>query len=169
MRSMIGSSLQIRVWIHDGYNEEQFEQVCDELWAWGASSPECHFRTLVDILLGHYMLTPCGEWRVVEISGLFIFEFKGEGFIRCMLLIFTTRAGKQNQHGRLETIGALRHKKPLVCMLGGLAFYLFYRWDLGDEPFPDFSKRSTWYSIHLIKSSIRDREAALLYNPQREW
>ena len=153
----------------DGYTEDEFENVCRELWSRGRSSPECHFRTLVDILLGHYMLTRGGDRRSAEISDLFTFEFKGEGPTRCMPLIFTTRAGKQNQHGRLETIGALRNKKPLICLLSGLAFYLLYRWDISDEPFPDFSKRSAWYNIRLIKSSTRDREAAFSYNSQREW
>jgi Centromere DNA-binding protein complex CBF3 subunit, domain 2/Transcriptional activator of glycolytic enzymes len=153
----------------DGYTEDEFESVCRELWARGDSSPECYLRTLVDILLGHYMLTRGGDRRSAEISDLFTFEFKGEGPTRCIPLIFTTRAGKQNQHGRLETIGALRNKKPLVCMLSGLAFYLLYRWDLSDELFPDFSKRSAWYNIRLIKSSAGDRETAFSYNSQREW
>src|SRR5208282_174721 len=153
----------------DGYTEDEFERVCYELWAQGDSSPECHFRTWVDILLGHYMLTRGGDRRSAEISDLFTFEFKGEGPTRCMPLIFTTRAGKQNQHGRLETIGALRNKNPLICMLSGLAFYLLCRWDLGDEAFPDFSKRSAWYNIKLIKSSTKDPKAAFSYNSQREW
>ena len=54
-------------------------------------------------------------------------------------------------------------------MLGGLAFYLLYRWDLTDEPFPDFSRRAAWYNIRLIKGSTGDREAAFSYNSQREW
>ena len=153
----------------DGYTEDEFESVCRELWSRGHSSPECYFRTLVDILLGHYMLTRGDDRRSAEISDLFTFEFKGEGPTRCMPLIFTTRAGKQNQHGRLKTIGALRNKKPLICMLSGLAFYLLYRWDISDEPFPDFGKRSAWYNIRLIKSSTRGREAAFSYNSQREW
>ena len=73
------------------------------------------------------MLTRGGDRRAAEISDLFTFKFKGEGPTCCMPLIFTTRAGKQNQHGRLETIGALRNRKPLTCMLSGLAFYLLYR------------------------------------------
>jgi hypothetical protein len=153
----------------DGYTEDEFETVCRELWTEGDSSPECHFRTLVDVLLGHYMLTRGGDRRSAEISDLFTFEFKGEGPTRCMPLIFTTRAGKQNQHGRLETIGALRNKKPLICMLSGLAFYFLYRWDLSDEPFPDFSKRSLWYNIRLIKGSTGDPKAAFSYNSQRDW
>ena len=87
----------------DGHTEEEFERVCTELWAHSDASPECHFRTLVDLLLGHYMLTRGADRRAAEISDLFTFEFPGEGPTRCMPLIFTTRAGKQNQHGRLET------------------------------------------------------------------
>jgi hypothetical protein len=123
----------------------------------------------VDVLLGHYMLT-CGRDRhSTEISDLFTFEFKGEGPTPCMPLIFTTQAGKQNQHGRLETIGALRNKKPLTCMLSGLAFYLLQRWGLSDESFPNFSKRSAWYSIRLIKATTGDPKAAFSYNSQRDW
>jgi hypothetical protein len=59
---------------------------------------------LVDILLDHYMLTCGGDYYAAEISDLFIFEFKRKRPTCCMPLIFTTRAGKQNQHGRLETI-----------------------------------------------------------------
>ena len=114
------------------------------------------------------MLTRRGDRRSAEISDLFTFEFKGESPTRCMPLIFTTRAGKQNQHGRLETIGALRNRKPLICMLSGLAFYLLYRWDLSEEAFPDFSKRSAWYDIRLIKGTTGDPKAAFSYNSQQE-
>ena len=34
----------------DGYTEEEFERICIELWLHGAeSSPECQFRTLVQL------------------------------------------------------------------------------------------------------------------------
>jgi hypothetical protein len=154
----------------DGYSEDEFERVCHELWAQGgSSSSECHFRTLVDVLLGHYMLTRGGDRRSAEISDIFTFEFKGEGPTRCMPLIYTTRAGKQNQHGRLETAGALRNRNPLICMLSGLAFYLLSRWDLTDEAFPDLSQRSAWYDIKLLKGTARDPKAAFSYNSQRDW
>ena len=158
--------------ILDGYVEEEFKRVCHKLWAHShVSSPECHFCTLVDMLLSHYMLTRGGDRQCTEISDLFTFEFPGEGPTRCMPVILTTRAGKRNQHGRLETAGALRNRKPLICMLSGLAFYLLYRWDLTDEPFPDFSRRAAWYDIRLIKSSSNgaDRTASFSYNTQRDW
>jgi len=154
----------------DGYDEEQLERICESLWAHSDSSPECHFRTLVDQLLSHYMLARGDNRRSAEISDLHTFEFPGEGPTRCMPLIFTTRGGKENQHGRLETGGALRHRKPLMCMLSALAFYLLFRWDLTDEPLPDFGRRDAWYRIRLLKSSGRgDRTAMLAYNTQLDW
>ena len=112
------------------------------------------------------MLTCSNDQWAAEISDLFIFEFKNKGPTYCMPLIFTTCAGKQNQHGQLETIGALQNKKPLVCMLSGLAFYLLCCWDLGGEAFPDLSKQSAWYNIHLIKGG--SPTAAFSYNSQQE-
>ena len=44
----------------DGYTEEEFERICRELWTRGGASPEYHLRTLVDLLLGHYMLARGG-------------------------------------------------------------------------------------------------------------
>jgi hypothetical protein len=153
----------------DGYSEAEFDRVCHELWAHSGITTECHFRTLVDLLFGHYLLTRGGDRRAAEISDLFTFEFAGEGSTRCMPLIFTTRAGKQNQHGRLETAGAYRNRNPLICILSGLSFYLLCRWDLGSETFPDFSQRSSWYDIKLIKGNGSDQATALSYNSQREW
>src|SRR6202000_2831575 len=71
-------------------------------------------------------------------------------------------------------------------------FYLLYRWDLTDEPFPDLSTRSAWYDVRLIKATStaavggRGRRGGgastgtgagagaggregLAYNSQRDW
>lgn len=153
----------------DGYSEEDLKRIAGELWGHTAQSAECHLRTLVDLLLGHYMLTRGGDRRALEISDLFTFEFAGEGPTRCMPLIITTRAGKQNQHGRLETAGALRNRDPLVCVLGAVAFYLLLRWDLTDEPFPDFENRAQWYDIRPLKSTDASPTSEFAYNSQRDW
>ena len=78
----------------DGYIEDEFKSVCRELWARGDSLPECHLCTLVDILLGYYILTHGGNRRSAEILDLFTFKFKGEGPTRYIPLIFTIRASK---------------------------------------------------------------------------
>jgi len=64
----------------------------------------------MDLLLSHYILACSSDQRAAEISDLFIFKFSGEGPTRYMPLILTTHAKKQNQHGRLETAGALRNR-----------------------------------------------------------
>ena len=141
----------------DGYNLEQFEKVCESLWEQSDTSPECHLRTLVDFLLSHYMLERGCNRRGAEISDVHTFDFPNEGPTRCTPLIFTTREGKNNKFGRLQTVAALRHRKPLVCLLSALAFYFLFRWDLTDEEFPDFSEREAWYKTRLLTSSIYGR------------
>jgi hypothetical protein len=115
------------------------------------------------------MLTRGDNRRAAEISDLFTFEFPGEGPTRCMPLIFTIRGGKTNQHGRLETAGALRSRDPEICLLGALAFYLLFRWDLSPEPFPDFGSPQHWYGTRLIKAAGADPSAEISYNTQRSW
>jgi hypothetical protein len=119
-------------------------------------------------MLGHYMLSRGDNRRAAEISDLFTFEFADEGQ-RCFPVILTTRKSKKNQHGRLETCGALRNRKLLICLHSGLAFYLLLLWDLTTEPFPDFTSRPAWYNIRLIKRGAPDPTAMLSYTSQREW
>lgn len=151
----------------DGYDEKEFERLCCELWTHSTTSTELHLRTLVDFLTGHYLLMRGSKRCGIEISDLFTFEFVGEGPTRCMPAIITTRRSKKNQHGRLETMGAMRNRNPQICLLSALGFYLLWRWDLTDEPFPDLSSRAAWYNIRLIKGS--NRTASLAYNTQLDW
>ena len=80
----------------DGYSEEDLKPIAAELWGYAAQSAECHLRTLADLLLGYHMLPHGGDRRALKISDLFTFEFADEGPTRCMPLVITTRAGKQN-------------------------------------------------------------------------
>jgi Centromere DNA-binding protein complex CBF3 subunit, domain 2/Transcriptional activator of glycolytic enzymes len=141
----------------DGYTETQLKELCIALWkaASGASgmTTACYLRTLLDQLLGHYLLARGADRRAGEISDLHTFEFPDEGLTPCFPLIMTMRGSKTNQFGRLETIGAFRNKDPFICPLNALAFYLLFRWDLTEEPFPDFTERSRWYNTRLLLSS----------------
>ncbi|KAK4240556.1 transcriptional activator of glycolytic enzymes-domain-containing protein [Achaetomium macrosporum] len=143
----------------DGYSEPELRRIAEKLWGQTAESPantEHCLRTLTDLLLSHYMLARGNDWGAAEISDLFTFEFPGEGPTRCMPLIFTTRAGKTNQDGRLEAAGALRSRDPEICLLGTLAFYLLFR-------------PRHWYSTRLIKDAGDDPSAGISYNTQRSW
>ena len=151
----------------------EFKRTIGQLWSHTgdltANAAECHLRTAVDLLSGHYLLSRGGDRRNVELSDLCTFEFPGEGPTHCMPLIVTMRAGKENQHGRLETAGALRNQDPHLCPLGAVAYYLLHRWDLCGEGFSNFQDRERWYNIRLIKGTGSDPTAPISYNTQREW
>jgi hypothetical protein len=155
----------------DGYSEPELLLITQKLWSQTSERPartEYLLRTITDLLLSHYMLARGDHRRAAEISDLFTFEFPGEGPTRCMPLIFTTRAGKTNQHGRLETAGALRSRDPAICLLGAVGFYLLFRWDLSPEPFPDFGSSQHWYNIRLLKAGT-DPTSGLSYCTQWLW
>ena len=124
------------------YNENEFEQICHELWAHEVFSSECYFCTLMNILLEHYILICDNNQHAAEISDFFIFEFKKEESTWYMFLIFIICAGKQNQHDQLKIIDALQHKKFLICMLDDLTFYFF------------FLLKSWWWDFFRFKQAV---------------
>ncbi|KJZ70848.1 hypothetical protein HIM_09762 [Hirsutella minnesotensis 3608] len=56
--------------------------------------------------------------------------------------VLAVEKGLQLAEERVNGVKRSRVVKYVICILGGLSFYLLYRWDLGTEPFPDFSRRS---------------------------
>ena len=50
----------------------------------------------------------------------------------------------------------MRHRDPLLCTMGQVAFYLFHRWEVGvagvREPTPRFWTRQGWYDSHGMAS-----------------
>ena len=83
----------------NGYMEDKLKNIYRKLWAKGAATSllvECHFYTLVNILLSYYMFIYNSDKQSTKILDLFTFKFKGKGPIRCMLLIFIIYIGKQN-------------------------------------------------------------------------
>lgn len=60
---------------------------------------------------------------------------------------------KTNKTGRREHGIAIRHKNCLVCPINALGFYLFTRFCIRNEPFPNFSTRQSWYDLKLFPHS----------------
>jgi DNA-binding transcriptional MerR regulator len=61
---------------------------------------------------------------------------------------------------------AFRHKDPVQCIVGSIALYLFLRFDVGRESWPDFGNRNFgWHSIKLIRNKT-DPTVALGYSAQ---
>jgi hypothetical protein len=74
-----------------------------------------------------------------------------------------------NQHGRLEYGAALRHRDYQSCVIGALAAYLFWRWQLSGEPFPCFRTSQDWYRIKLLKRDNAHIEDKLSDSTASTW
>jgi len=111
-------------------------------------------RSLADFLMRHHMLLRGQSTRHADLADLLTLPDLKEGITPCQPLILTMGHGKMNQYGRMEYAGALRNKDPVICTLGALAVYLFWRWEFSGEPFPDFSHRAAWYDRKLFPPSV---------------
>ncbi|KAM4061640.1 centromere DNA-binding protein complex CBF3 subunit [Hirsutella rhossiliensis] len=114
----------------------------------------CALRTQVDFLLGNHMLLRSGNRLPMELADCFPLDLPNEG---CKAQGYTTKAlvvvmncGKTNQHGRMEYGSALRHRDPRSCLIGALAFWLFWRWQ-------------------VLRRSAKEPQAPLSGQTAREW
>lgn len=58
--------------------------------------------------------------------------------------------GKTNQEGNRVYMGAMRHRNPMLCTMGALAQYLFWRWHMSGEPAPSFQRKQDWYRLKVL-------------------
>ncbi|XP_044717988.1 centromere DNA-binding protein complex CBF3 subunit [Hirsutella rhossiliensis] len=85
-------------------------------------------------------------------------------------LVVVMNCGKTNQHGRMEYGSALRHRDPRSCLIGALAFWLFWRWQVEKaERFPVFQRSEDWYETKVLRRSAKEPQAPLSGQTAREW
>jgi hypothetical protein len=111
-------------------------------------------RSLSDFLMRHHMLLRGQSTRHADLADLCTLPDLEEGVTPCRPLILTMGHGKTNQAGRIEYAGALRHKDPVLCSLGAIAFYFFWRWEFSGEPFLNFSYRAAWYDRKVFPPNV---------------
>ncbi|CAD7067501.1 unnamed protein product, partial [Tilletia caries] len=70
--------------------------------------------------------------------------------------------GKTNAYGRIDYGGCMRAKNASECPHNALAFSLFQRFHIDNEPFPTFQRRENWYHFHLLVHE--ERTVAMQYN-----
>ncbi|KAI9920406.1 hypothetical protein PsorP6_015570 [Peronosclerospora sorghi] len=63
--------------------------------------------------------------------------------------------GKDKPMGQNCSGTAMRSKSPELCAIGAIAFYLFYRFHIDKESFPDFKERKNWYGTYLFFAGSR--------------
>ena len=78
--------------------------------------------------------------REMELPDLFALPLDEEGFMKtATALIAIIGRGKTNQFNKKESGAALRSKDVRTCSFGALALYMFQRFEINHEPFPDLS------------------------------
>jgi hypothetical protein len=144
--------------LYDTYTQEDIPRHTQAAWNWPDRT--ClgqALRTNVDFLLGTHTAKRPSEISNLELPDLFSFAlpqaYKSRQRKRAAAraLVAVMRQGKENQEGRIEKAGVLRHRDPLACAVGQTAFWLFWRFEHEKEPLPDFSDRQLWYHTKVLR------------------
>lgn len=61
-----------------------------------------------------------------------------------------TRTGKTMKYGRPRSVMCLEDVDSTMCPRFSLALHLFWRFDVGNEPIPNFADRSKWYLARIF-------------------
>ena len=78
-----------------------------------------NLRTRLDILLGHFLVTRGETRRAAELAGLSLLQWpKHHGPTPCFAVVMKMSNGKTNKFGKIEYMGAMRHKDPVLCTMG---------------------------------------------------
>jgi Centromere DNA-binding protein complex CBF3 subunit, domain 2/Transcriptional activator of glycolytic enzymes len=165
--------------LSDGYTHDELVDFVRHGWeGWEGGSepgrkrkrftlaqPESHLRTVVDFLLAHSMLLRGESRRNAELADMFTLQLpKTEGATPCWALMLRVDRGKTNHFGKVQYGVAVRHAEPLRCVLGQLACYLFYRWNVAGESPPTFRRRQDWYRFCVLKGG--DARHPMSYDTQ---
>ncbi|KJZ68003.1 hypothetical protein HIM_12609 [Hirsutella minnesotensis 3608] len=80
------------------------------------------------------MLLRSGNRLPMELADCFPLDLPNEGLkvpgYTTKALVVVMNCGKTNQHGRMEYGSALRHRDPRSCLVGALAFWFLWRWQV---------------------------------------
>ena len=149
----------------DGYTEEQLTALCKTLFG-DAKYHGINLRTRLDLLISYSYVTRGETQRGLELADcMHVFFGEEEGPTQAMCMVFTMDNGKVNKNGKVEYMGALRHKDPMRCAIGAFAMYLFWRFHINREPFPTFNTRKEWYRKKVM-ATVKGDEKAISYPTQ---
>ena len=111
------------------------------------------------MLFGHFLVLRGENRCMAELADLSVILYPPEeGPTPCFVVVLQTTTGKMNKTGRAQYMGAMRHKDPLLCSMGALAQYLYWRWHIGGEQLPIFKSRQNWYKTKLLVGDNKDQE-----------
>jgi hypothetical protein len=140
--------------IHDGYTLRDLHNVV-KTYMDLKTNRHGNLRDRMVFLMNHNMLLRGEISRGLNLNLVSNLVFEDEGPTRCPCLVFMYNWGKNNPQKLWFYSGAIRNKDVNICTFGAVGLYLFYRFHVENEPFPDFTLNENWFNIKLVKA--RDR------------
>ena len=105
-----------------------------------------HYRNAAMLLTSHYTLMRGENVRELEMADVQTLPLEGEGptpEIECPALVLLLDHGKTNQFGNAQHGSFIRNSNVEACPWMALGLYLFYRWHIEGEDFPDMTTPQT--------------------------
>jgi len=140
---------------------------------WLSQNTSKGLRTKMAYSLSTAMILRSESLQMLCLADLCLTAIETEGRVEAFCMVATLRqgvlcsifmiTGKTNQFSKAEYGGCIRHDNPAICPVGATAFWLFHRYHIQHEDFPDLSSPSLWYNI-LLFSSNTDNLKACSYN-----
>lgn len=130
-----------------------------------------NLRDSLAFLFSHYFLLRGESIRNAELTNFQTFNLDNESArpdIACPALVMVLKQGKTNKNNRLELTGCIRSTRVEICPIMSLGLYLFWRFHVQNEPFPDFTHSTNWYLIKLFKSDNSDVTKSWSYTSHRD-
>ncbi|KAG2191914.1 hypothetical protein INT47_003350 [Mucor saturninus] len=130
-----------------------------------------NLRDALAFLFSHYFLLRGESIRNAELTDFQTINLDSESVrpdIKCPALVVILRQGKTNKNNRLELTGCIRSTQVEICPVIIFGLYLFWRFHVENEPFPDFTTSENWYRIKLFKSSDSDTTKVWAYASHRD-
>jgi hypothetical protein len=134
----------------DMVDPQELKKVSDVFWKDNTHSA---LKMRTDILFCYAFTCRGDNSRNLKVSTVGIKNFPDVGVNGINILRTVWRKSKRNNFGHFEQTTLVRNKDVTRCPFGALGFLLFSRWQLGDEPRPDFTSRDRYYNIYLVEGS----------------
>lgn len=92
---------------------------------------------------------------------MFYLEFKDEGATRCPVLVMMITGGTTNQEQQLMLYnGIIRHRNVQTCAFGAVGMYLFHRFHVKGEGFPDFALNENRFKTKLARGRTDNKSVS---------
>jgi cellulose synthase/poly-beta-1,6-N-acetylglucosamine synthase-like glycosyltransferase len=140
--------------IHDGYTANDLRRIV-KTYMELRTNRHGNLRDRMVFLMNNNMLLRGEISRGLQLNLISHLLLEDEGPTRCPCLVFMYNWGKNNPKKITQYSGAIRHKDVNVCAFGAVGLYLFFRFHVENEPFPDFTNSEIWFDIKLVKGSNR--------------